>query len=179
MSQNGFHKCNSDSSLYVKRNVGKISIIIVYVDDMILTGDDTKSISNIKSQLEKDFEMTDLSSLNYYLGIEIEQNKESMTLLQGKYIKDLLVKFQMENCNKCATPMEVNRNLVLDEGEPTVHNTPYRHLIGSLIYLTATRLDISHSVGLVSRYVQEPKMRHWKAAKRILRYLKGTKSTLR
>lgn len=118
--------------------------------------------------------MTDLGSLNYHLGIEIEQNKESITLSQGKYIKDLLVKFQMANCNKCATLMEVNCNLVPDEGEPIVYNTLYRQLIRSLIYLTATRPDISYSVGLVSRYMQEPRIRHWKTARRILRYLKGT-----
>lgn len=73
LCQNGFHRCNSDSSLYVKNRNGLTTIIIVYVDDMILTGDDDESISNIKSQLESKFEMTDLGLLNYYLGIEIDQ----------------------------------------------------------------------------------------------------------
>ena len=118
--------------------------------------------------------MTDLGYVHYYLGIEVTQHPKSIFLSQKKYIGDLLNRFGMTECNPLSTPMEQNLKLTSIEGKEFEDATKYRQLVGSLNYLTNTRLDISFDVGILSRFMQKPCEGHWSAAKRVLRYLKGT-----
>ena len=118
--------------------------------------------------------MTDLGHVHYYLGIEVIQHPKFIFLSQKKYIGDLLNKFGMDECNPLTTPMEQNLKLTSIEGKEFEDATKYRQLVGSLIYLTTTRPDISFAVGILSRFMQKPCEGHWSAAKRVLRYLKGT-----
>ena len=122
----------------------------------------------------REFEMTDLGLMQYFLGIEVKQTEEGIFISQEKYANDILKRFGMENSNPMTTPMEPRLKLSKkDEGE-AVDESLYRSLVGSLRYLTCTRPDIAFAVGKISRYMEEPKSLHWKAAKRILRYVKGT-----
>eukprot|EP00253_Pinus_taeda_P010328 PITA_10328 len=118
--------------------------------------------------------MTALGYVHYYLGIEVTQHPKSIFLSQKKYIGDLLNRFGMTECNHLSTPMEQNLKLTSIEGKEFEDATKYRQLIGSLIYLTTTRPDISFVVGILSRFMQKPCEGNWAAAKRVLRYLKGT-----
>ncbi|KAK3009164.1 hypothetical protein RJ639_014064 [Escallonia herrerae] len=151
-----------------------ISVILIYVDDLIITGDDSEEIDRIQVNLGVRFHMKKLGDLHHFLGLELEQNEEGIFLCQQKYAKDLLIRFGMFGSNVIKTPMEVNVNLHMDEGEDIKDPTKYRQLIGSLIYLTLTRPDIAQAVGVVSRFMQAPKKPHLEAARRILKYLQGT-----
>eukprot|EP00253_Pinus_taeda_P014934 PITA_14934 len=113
--------------------------------------------------------MTDLGYVHYYLGIEVTQHPKSIFLSQKKYIGDLLNRFGMTECNPLTTPMEQNLKLTSIEGKEFEDATKYRQLVGSLIYLTTTRPDISFAVGILSKFMQKPCEGHWSAAKRFLR----------
>ena len=122
----------------------------------------------------EEFEMTDCGLMAYFLGIEIRQQPDDIFISQKKYAKEILEKFKMAECNPVGTPVATGTKLTKEGDGKHVDPTIYKSLVGSLRYLTITRPDIVHGVGLVSRYMEEPKSSHWLAAKRILRYLKGT-----
>eukprot|EP00253_Pinus_taeda_P026038 PITA_26038 len=119
-------------------------------------GNNESYIASIKKELGKSFEMTDLGYVHYYLGIEVTQHPKSIFLSQKKYIGDLLNRFGMIECNPLSTPMEQNLKLTSIEGKEFEDATKYRQLVGSLIYLTTTRPDISFVVGILSRFMQKP-----------------------
>ncbi|CAH9083219.1 unnamed protein product [Cuscuta epithymum] len=122
----------------------------------------------------KNFEMSDLALLCYYFGIEVKQVKNTITLSQTGYAKKILEKMGMAECNPCCLPMEPRSKLNKYDGEPTINQTNYRSIIGSLRYLTNTRPDLTYSVGIVSRYMEAPTTAHLNVVKQILRYVKGT-----
>ncbi|XP_057249968.1 uncharacterized mitochondrial protein AtMg00810-like [Beta vulgaris subsp. vulgaris] len=123
-----------------------------------------------------EYEMTDLGAMKYFLGMQVKQSPGRIFLSQEKYADDLLKKFNMSECKPLATPMALNERLSKNDGKEKVDASIYRSLVGSLIYLTHTRPDIIHAVSIVSRFMSEPSKAHLAAAKRILRYVKGTKS---
>eukprot|EP00253_Pinus_taeda_P013473 PITA_13473 len=139
-----------------------------------MTGNNEIYIASIKKESGKSFEMIDLGYVHYYIGIEVTQHRKSIFLSQKKDIGDLLNRFGMKECNPLTTPMEQNLKLTSIEGKEFEDAKKYRHLVGSLIYLTTTRPDISFVVGILSRFMQKPCEGHWSVAKRVLRYLKGT-----
>jgi len=108
------------------------------------------------------------------LGIEVTQNPRYIFISQNKYIGKLLNKFGMADCNSLSTPMEQNLKLTSKEGNEFEDATKYRQIVGSLMYLTTIRPDISFAIGILSRFMQKPCEGHWCAAKRVLWYLKGT-----
>ncbi|XP_060670182.1 secreted RxLR effector protein 161-like [Ziziphus jujuba] len=118
--------------------------------------------------------MKELGELKHFLGLEVDRTEKCLFLGQQKYAKNLLQKFGMLDCKPISTPMEVNAKLSAYEGKDLEDATMYQQLVGSLIYLTLTRPDISFAVGVVSRYMQSPKKPHLEAVRRILRYVKGT-----
>ncbi|PKU71137.1 putative mitochondrial protein [Dendrobium catenatum] len=120
--------------------------------------------------------MTDFGLMSFFLGIEVKQNKEGIFITQETYAKEVLKKFNMENCNPVSTPMECGIKQSKKEEGKTVDPTMFKSLIGSLRYLTSTRPDTLYEVGIVSRYMENPTETHLKAAKRILRYIKGTQN---
>ncbi|KAK6138834.1 hypothetical protein DH2020_027421 [Rehmannia glutinosa] len=124
--------------------------------------------------LAASFQMKELGQLKHFLGLEIDRTQEGIFLCQQKYSKDLLKKFGMIGCKPISTPMEPNSKMCAHEGKDLEDTTMYRQLVGSLIYLTLTRPDISFSVGVMSRYMQNPKKTHLEAVRRILRYMKST-----
>ncbi|GKB48853.1 retrovirus-related pol polyprotein from transposon TNT 1-94 [Tanacetum coccineum] len=132
----------------------------------------------LKEQFKKsvmaEFDMSDLGRLHYFLGIEVVQSDAGIFISQRKYMQEILKKFRMKDCNPVSTPVEPGVKLVKDENGRDVDSTLYKQIVGSLIYLTATRPDIMYVVNLVCRFMESPKEVHLQAAKRIMRYLQGT-----
>ena len=122
-----------------------------------------------------EFEMSDLGLMHYFLGIEVMQTVNGIFIGQKKYVHDILERFQMKDCNPVSTPTEFGLKLNKDHGGKKVDSTLYKQIVGSLMYLTATRPDIMYSVNLISRYMENPTEMHLLTAKKILRYLQGTK----
>nr|GEV11865.1 ribonuclease H-like domain, reverse transcriptase, RNA-dependent DNA polymerase [Tanacetum cinerariifolium] len=170
-----FKKCNLEQAVYTKRSKTSTLIVGVYVDDLIITGTPRKEIDLFKSQMEDKFEMSDLGLLAYYLGIEVTQTRGEITIKQTGYINKILKETSMTDSNDTKIPMDPGTKLVKAEDGNSVDATHYRSLIGSLAYLLHTRPDLSYSVGLLSRFMQDPKDHHLKAVKQVIRYIKGTK----
>jgi hypothetical protein len=169
----GFKRSHADSSLFVRTgNVGRL-IVLVYVDDLIITGDNMDEIQSLKSTLHETFSIKDLGSLRYFLGIEMDHSPKGLFLNQRKYIVDLLHEVGMTDSKPAHTPLKSNLKLNI-EGEPLSDISMYQRLVGKLIYLTITRPDITYAVSLVSQFMHSPTSLHLTIVKRILRYLKGT-----
>eukprot|EP00253_Pinus_taeda_P036101 PITA_36101 len=147
---------------------------LVAKDDPLMKGNNESYIASIKKELRKAFEMTDLGYVHYYLCIEVTQHPKSIFLSQKQYIGDPLNRFGMTECNPLTTPMEQNLKLTSIEEKEFEDATKYKQLVGSLHYLTTTRPDISFAIGTLSRFMKKSFEGHWFAAKRVLKYLKGT-----
>ncbi|KAK2972283.1 hypothetical protein RJ640_014341 [Escallonia rubra] len=129
---------------------------------------------DFKKEMAKEFEMTDIGLMSYYLGIEVKQRDDEIFISQEAYAKEVLKKFNMENCNPISIPIEVENKLSRHVKEGPIDRTLFRSLVGSLRYLTCTRPDILFAVGYISRYMENLTTYHFKVVKMILRYLKGT-----
>ena len=150
--------------------------IVLYVNDLLITGNDEDLIQQTRKALSTEFEMTDLGLLHYCLGIEVWQKSGEIFVSQQKYAKEILKAFGMSECKEIGTPMEVDAKLSVEDTSPLADIGSYRKLVGSLIYLCNTRPDIAFSVGVLSRFSNKPHGSHWNAGMQILRYLKGTLS---
>ncbi|KAK9055092.1 hypothetical protein SSX86_026172 [Deinandra increscens subsp. villosa] len=170
----GFVQSRCDHSLYIYKDRNIFIAILIYVDDVIIVGNNSSMIQEIKTNLDKKFSIKDLGILKYFLGIEVARTADGLVLSQRKYILDILVDSGMEGCKPSSFPMEQNLKLGLDESEPRVDANSYRRLIGRLLYLQATRPDVAYSVNVLSQFVADPRRNHLNAANRILRYLKST-----
>jgi len=168
----GYRQSNADHTLFFKHNYDKITILVVYVDDIVITGDDDKEILCLKRALARSFEVKDLGYLHYFLGIEVAYGAQGIYLSQRKYVLDLLKETSMLNCKPVTTPIEYNHRILADSGDP-VDKHQYQRLVGRLIYLSHTRPDIAYAVSIVSRYMHDPRSSHLDAVHRILRYLKS------
>ncbi|KAE9618243.1 putative RNA-directed DNA polymerase [Lupinus albus] len=171
----GFVKCSVEYGVYVKViNIADILLICLYVDDLVITGSSQKGIELVKQSLKQEFEMTDLGILSYFLGFEFAYTDQGILMHQKKYISEVLERFNMVQCNVADIPAETNVKLDKGEDETGVDASMFRQVVGSLRYICHTRPEIAYSVGLISRFMSDPRQPHMIAAKRILRYLKGT-----
>ncbi|WKA03342.1 hypothetical protein VitviT2T_021457 [Vitis vinifera] len=152
----------------------KAILLLLYVDDMIITGDDLSGIQELKDFLSQQFEMKDLGHLSYFLGLEITHSTDGLYITQAKYASNLLSQAGLTDSKTVDTPIELNAHLTPSGGKPLSNPSLYRRLVGSLVYLTVTRPDISYVVHQVSQYFSAPRSTHYAAVLRILRYLKGT-----
>lgn len=155
----GFRNTKSDSSLFVLMNKDHVTFLLIYVDDIIITGSNSKFLKSFITQLNVMFALKDLGSLHYFLGVEVCRDEGGLYLKQTKYIFDLLRKFNMENVTSCPTPMVTGRSLS-EEAELMKNPTIYKRAIGALQYLTNTRPDISYAVNRLSQYMQAPTALH-------------------
>lgn len=170
----GFRSSPHDNALFI-RNTSKGSVILLlYVDDMIITGDDSDGIQDLKHSLSKEFEMKDLGKLNYFLGLEVTSNSQGYFLSQAKYASDLISCAGLTDNKVASSPLEVNAKFSPTDGTPLTDATLYRQLVGSLVYLTVTRHDLAYAVHLVSQFMAAPRTHHYAAVLRILRFVKGT-----
>src|ERR1700733_10096268 len=172
---NEFDKCEGEPTVYIKEKDGKILIVVLHVDDVIFTGNDDQLIKNFKSVMKEEFEMTDMGFLRYFLGIEVDQNEKGIFISQARYANEVLGRFNMQECKAAITPTVMGLKLSKEDSSKDFDPSLYKSIVGSLMYLTATRPDIMYAVSLISRFMERPKEAHWQAAKRILRYVKGTK----
>ncbi|XP_049367923.1 uncharacterized mitochondrial protein AtMg00810-like [Solanum verrucosum] len=169
-----------EEDIYVEQASGfvkhgtDILIMSLYVDDLLVTGNNTRLVEEFKEEMMQIFEMTDLGLMTYFLGMEIKPSKSEVFICQKKYAKEILKKFQMEECKSMSTPMNKKEKLCKEDGADKVDKGYYRSLIGCLMYLTATRPDILFVVSLLSRFMHCASEMHLRVAKRILRYIKGT-----
>uniref|UniRef100_A0A2N9G457 Reverse transcriptase Ty1/copia-type domain-containing protein n=1 Tax=Fagus sylvatica TaxID=28930 RepID=A0A2N9G457_FAGSY len=152
---------------------GKVTALIVYVDDIVVTGNDIMEMGKLKTYLAKEFEIKDLGTLRYFLGIEVARSKEGIFVSQRKYVLDLLVETGMLACKPIDTPIEQNHRLGEDVDDTPVDRERYQKLVGKLIYLSHTRPDIAFAVSVVSQFMHAPCEKHMEAVYRILRYLKS------
>lgn len=170
----GFVKYPYEHAVYIKKDGGNSLIIGVYVDDLLITGTNVQNIISFKEQMSREFDMSDLGKLTYYLGLEVGQCKGYIELKQTAYAKKILEKAVMSDCNPVKYPMEHKIQLHKDEDGDPVNPTQFKSMMGGLRYLVHTRPDIAYAVGVVSRFMERPTMLHLNATKRILRYVKGT-----
>jgi len=170
----GFSASTHDPALFVHTSSRGRTLLLLYVDDMIITGDDPQFIAFVKARLSEQFLMSDLDPLRYFLGIEVSSTPQGFYLSQEKYIQDLLDRASLTDHRTVETPMELNVHLRATDGELLVDPTRYRHIVGSLVYLGVTRPDISYVVHIVSQFVSTPTQLHYSHLLRVLRYLRGT-----
>lgn len=170
----GFKSSPSEHTLFFKRDGGKILIVSVYVDDLLFTGNDDKMLDEFKSSMKKEFDMTDLGKMKYFLGIEVTQRDDGIFISQKKYAAEVIDRFGMQDFNSVSNPIVPGQKIGRDEDGVKVDPTQYKQMVGSLMYLTATRPDLMFAVSLVSRFMSSPTQLHLAAVKRIMRYLKGT-----
>ena len=156
MKKYEYKQSNSDHTLFIKKKGGKITCLIIYVDDMIITGDDEAEIAELRKNLFHEFEMKDLGLLKYFLGIEVLRSKKGIFINQKKYVLDLLAEVGMIDCKPVDTPMVQNHGLQIKEGARQTDRGRYQRLVGQFIYLSHTRPDIAYAVGVVSQFMHAP-----------------------
>ena len=145
-----FSGSSFDIALFLRRSGHGITILLLYVDDMIITGDDMQGIQDLKHFLGRQFEMKDLGPLNYFLGLEVSSFVDGYYLTQAKYISDMISRASITDSKIVDTPIEYNCRLNSHNGKSLSDAILYRQLVGSLIYITVTRPDISYAVHVVS-----------------------------
>nr|XP_016488511.1 PREDICTED: uncharacterized mitochondrial protein AtMg00810-like [Nicotiana tabacum] len=159
---------------FLKKRGRNLLIVQVYVDDIMFGGTNDSLCEEFVKLMGSKFEMSMMGELNFFLGLQVKQTPKGTMISQQKYIKELLKRFEMESSKTIDSPIATATRLDMDEPGSPMNKTMYRGIIGSLLYLTASRPDIVFNVGLCARFQSSPKESNLKAAKRILRYLKGT-----
>ena len=141
---------------YKHLDEGKVAILIVYVDDIVLTRDDCSELERLNGKLAKEFEIKDLGALKYFLGMEFARSKEGIFVSQHKYVLDLLDEAGMLGCKPAETPTEPNVKLQPTKAENVKDQERYQKLVGRLIYLSHTRSNIPFLVSMVSQFMHAP-----------------------
>ncbi|GMI84085.1 hypothetical protein HRI_002077800 [Hibiscus trionum] len=172
--EKGFEKGKVDTTLFIKRYNNDILVVQIYVDDIIFGSTNECYCKEFSKLMQGEFEMSMMGELSFFLGLQIKQRKDGTFINQAKYVNDMLKKFGLENAKPQATPMSSSIKLDKDEGGKCVDSKLYRSMIGSLLYLTASRPDIMFSVCLCARFQASPRESHLVAIKRIFRYLRDT-----
>ena len=160
----GLYRSEYDPNLYHLIQDKKIIILLLYVDDLLITGDNFEEIARLKTELKKEFEMTDLGEASTYLSAKIMRGPHGIFISQKAYIRKLLKKFNMLECNSLFLPADPKVQLSKHMETATTNLETYRSIVGSLIYLMNTRPDISFAVGNVSRYMENSEIAHLQAA---------------
>jgi hypothetical protein len=171
---NAFKVGKADPTLFTKTCDGDLFVCQIYVDDIIFGSTNQKSCEEFSRVMTQKFEMSMMGELNYFLGFQVKQLKDVTFISQTKYTQDILKRFGMKDAKPAKTPMGTDGHVDLNKGGKSVDQKAYRSMIGSLLYLCASRPDIMLSVCMCARYQSDPKECHLVAVKRILRYLVST-----
>jgi hypothetical protein len=162
-----------DKTLFLLKHGNDLLVVQIYVDDIVFGGLSHNIVAKFADEMSREFEMSMMGELQYFIGLQIKQVKDGTFVHQNKYTKDMLRKFQMQDVKPMSTPMGSTTTLDADEDGEPVDQREYRSMIGSLLYLTATRLDIQFSVCLCARFQASLRTSHRQAVKRIFRYLQS------
>jgi hypothetical protein len=172
-----FKRSISEATLYIRSDLeGNLIIVLIYVDDIVYTGSSGRLLSEFKREMMQRYEMPDLGLLHHFLGMGILQTDQGVFIHQGKYAKSLLSKFGLDDCKPVSIPLATSEKLKKVDGSELVDEGLYRRIVGSLLYLTATRPDLMYAASLLSRFMTGPTKIHMGVAKRVLRYVQGTLS---
>ncbi|PNY10358.1 retrotransposon-related protein, partial [Trifolium pratense] len=170
----GYKKGGHDKTLFMKDVEGKLMIAQIYVDDIVFGGMSRQMVEHFVKQMQSEFEMSLVGELTYFLGLQVRQMEDSIFVSQEKYAKNIVKKFGMEGGSHKRTPAPTHLKLTKDEKGIDVDQSLYRSMIGSLLYLTASRPDIMFAVGVCARYQASHKMSHLAQVKRIFKYVNDT-----
>jgi hypothetical protein len=176
--ERGFEMGKVDQTLLLLRQGRDILIVQVYMDDVVFGGSSNSLVARFAEDMSREFEMSMMGELPFFLGIQIKQSKEGTFVHQAKYTKDIVRKFKMEDSKAITTPMSTTTALDADEEGEHVDQKEYRSMIESLLYLKATRPNIQLSICLCARFQASPRTSHRQAVKRIFRYLRHTPDPL-
>ena len=149
----GYIASHYDSALFLRRTNKDTILLLLYVDDMIITSDDLNGIQELKDFLSQQFEMKDLGHLSYFLGLEITHSTDGLYITQAKYTSELLSRAGLTDSKTVDNRVELNAHLTPTGGKPLSNSSLYKRLVGSLVYLTVTRPNISYAVHQVSQYL--------------------------
>ncbi|CAL1387707.1 unnamed protein product [Linum trigynum] len=169
-----FRPSPADHSLFIYERGSTHLVSLIYVDDVLLAGNDMEFISRVKKFLHQHFSIKDLGNLRYFLGIEVTRSPHDIVLSQQKYTLDILSDVGITACRPSAFPVEQNHHLTRPSSDALVGASSYRRLVGRLLYLTVMRPDIAYNVNVLSHFVQAPRQLHLDAVHRILHYLKSS-----
>ncbi|GJV12051.1 putative ribonuclease H-like domain-containing protein [Tanacetum coccineum] len=172
LMENGFKRGTIDKTLFIKKKKSDIMLVQVYVDDIIFGSTKKSMCTEFEDCMHKRFQMSSMGELTFFLGLQVKQQPDGIFISQDKYVADILKKFDFWSIRTSTTPIESNKLLVNDEDGVDVDVHVYRSMIGSLMYLTASRPDIMFDVYARARFQVTPKASHLNAVKRIFRYLK-------
>ncbi|XP_021980632.1 uncharacterized mitochondrial protein AtMg00810-like [Helianthus annuus] len=150
-----------------------MAYLLLYIDDIVVTASDSTLLTSIITMLSREFAMTDLGLLHYFLGITVTRDSTGF-LSQSQYARDVLHRANMTGCKSCATPYDRGSKLGANDGALLDDGTLYRRLAGALQYLTFTRPDITYAVQQICLFMHAPQEPRFAFLKRILRYLQGT-----
>ncbi|GJS36591.1 putative ribonuclease H-like domain-containing protein [Tanacetum coccineum] len=171
--KNGYRRGTIDKTLFIKKDKNDIMLVQVYVDDIIFGSTKKSWCDEFEALMKSRFQMSSMGELTFFLGLQVKQKEDGIFISQDKYVAEILKKFDFVNVKTASTPIETQKPLVKDEEASDVDVHLYRSMIGSLMYLTASRPDIMFAVCACSRFQVTPKTSHLHAVKRIFRYLKG------
>ena len=174
ISQDGFSSSSFYTTLFLRRSDHGITILLLYVDDMIITGDDMQGIQNLKHFLGRQFEMKDLDPLNYFLSLEVSSSTDGYYLTHAKYTSDQISRASIIDSKIIDTPIKYNCRLNSHDGKSLFDATLERQLVRSLIYLTVTHPNISYAVHVISQFMSALRSPHYADVLKILQYLKGS-----
>ena len=170
----GFKKGYANQTLFIKNDGDYLLVAQVYVDDIVFGATIDARAIEFSEEMNKEFEMSMVGELTFFLGLQVKQKKKCIFISQEKYARNIVKKFGLDSKKHASTPMSSSTKLNVDSSKVEVSLTLYRNIIGSLLYLTASRPDIAFSVGVCARYQAAPKESHLTAVKQIIRYVYGT-----
>ncbi|KAJ9550670.1 hypothetical protein OSB04_014715 [Centaurea solstitialis] len=171
--ENQFERGVIDKTLFIKKKGLDLLLVQIYVDDIIFGSTKEELCKEFEDLMHKRFKMSSMGELTFFLGLQVKQKNDGLLINQSKYVKDMLTKFGFLDAKSASTPMETHKQLTADVEGEEVDVYQYRSMIGSLMYLTASRPDIMFAVCVCARFQVRPKESHLQAVKRIFRYLKG------
>ncbi|GJR06343.1 putative ribonuclease H-like domain-containing protein [Tanacetum coccineum] len=171
--KHNYRRGTIDKTLFIKKNSRDIILVQVYVDDIIFGSTNQAWCDEFEVLMKGEFEMSAMGELTFFLGLQVKQNPDGIFISQDKYVQDMLKKFDMENVRPATTPFEASKPKSKDEPDDAVNVHLYRSMIGSLMYLTASRPDIQFAVSACSRHQVTPLTSNLNAVKKIFKYLKG------
>ena len=169
-----FTRGNANQTFFIKREDSELIVAQVYVDNIIFGSTKDELAHDFSKLMQAEFEMSMIGELTHFLGLQIRQQDLGIFLSQSKYAKNLVKKFGLESASSVRTPISPNVKLTVDLLGRSVDPSLYRSMISSLLYLTASRPDISYSVGICARYQANPKESQMTTLKRIIKYVKTT-----